>query len=225
MTPVTTYKDGNRYSAAVAGAGVVAYQLPRAAVAAKIVAAGFSLADAEAMLDAPVSPAEWRATWASALTHDLAGISDDVTAIADRDRADAIESRLAAAMEMLADVHAQNADLLRIEEERREAADAARERILQQQEQQRLAAAEQAESAKWLDIRVTQNGLTLEVWKDVTEFVRFVGSNREPVFRKYSIRQATYSVVDAPADVRARVGVKPTRSKVQVPKEPHASSL
>ncbi|BBO34464.1 hypothetical protein [Lacipirellula parvula] len=167
---IVTYQQDNRYSAAVAGGGVVCYQLPRAAAAAAICdALGVNLTEANRLLDNPASPAEWRATFSAAVAADLESLSDEVETLADRERAEKLAARITTLGEMLAEIHAQQTEANRLAAEANKlaadklAADqrqakereaiASKQRLLAEQQQARAA----EEQRKRRDLRAVRN--------------------------------------------------------------------
>lgn len=200
----------NRFSAAVAGGGVIAYALPRAAAAAAICdALGVNLAEANRLLDTPASPAEWRATFSEAVAADLESLNDEVETLNDRERADKLAARITTLGEMLAEIHAQQTEANRLAAEANKlAADklAADQRQAKQREavasQQRLLAEQQQrraaeEQRKRRDLRAVRN---TDGTVDLTEADETKSGNQTIKVRRLVAR---YKASEVPPEIAA----------------------
>ncbi|BBO34219.1 hypothetical protein PLANPX_3831 [Lacipirellula parvula] len=176
------------------------------------------------MLEKPASSAEWRATWACAISADLDGLNREVADIGDQQRAYQLAVRIEQVMTMLAQVHQELAEENKLAAEANELeskrvgiAAAEAKRNAQQLVVAKQAAAARKDATKWLDLRVVRDGDEIVVWRDVREFSHVEGPNHVQQFRNYSVKVASYPSSEAPPEVLARIGMPVTRSKVNIP--------
>ena len=80
---ILTHRNGDLYSAATS-LGIIAYNVDFESAADAIVDAveGIELEQAYALLQSPVSPAEWKATLSAAMASDLAALEEQSEALA-----------------------------------------------------------------------------------------------------------------------------------------------
>lgn len=207
---IVTYQQDNRYSAAIAGGGVVCYQLPKAAAAAAICnAIGVNLTEASRLLDSSASPAEWKATFSAAVAADLQNLNEEVATLADQDRANALAAKIETATAMLAEIHAQQDEANRLATEanklaaeklaadqrqakEREAVES-RQRLLAEQQQRRAA----EEHRKRRDLRAVRN---TDGTVDLTEADETKSGNQTIKVRRLVAR---YKASEVPPEVAA----------------------
>jgi hypothetical protein len=212
------------WSAAIPGTAIICHAVSKDACAAAIAAAVDGVDPADAM-SSPVSVDAWRACLVASTVGALSDLRSDIDSLDDAVLAQSLATKIEWLEGMLRQCHEQQAELIRLQteanEQRRQSLEieAAREK--------RLAAID-AEHKKriaedaWLDVKVTEGPGGIEVVKLHRQFERWQG--REPVFRKWSTKVATYPTrAEAPAEVVARIGksVEFSRDYLFVPAHPY----